>query len=142
MPVNEVDVAYQWIQATLSGDSTLQSDAPGGVWRAEAPDGTTPPYVAITYMPQQSKDVEVFGGRAYSELYFEVCAAGPAANLSGIASAAAQIETLITITQQTAITGGTIMSSVRNAPVESDPLIEGERWNATGGLYRVRIKST
>lgn len=143
MAGNELDIAYQWMQSTLAGDTTLQGYAPGGVWRAEAPDGSAPPYVTITYQPQQSKDEVVFGGgRAYSELYFEVYAAGPAANLPGIANAASRIDTLLTIAQQTSITGGTLMKSIRTQPLGTDPLIDGERWNATGGLYCVMLKAS
>lgn len=143
MAAHEVDLAYQWIQATLSQDGTIQADAPGGVWRAEAQINTPAPYVTITYQPQQSRDEIAFGGvRVYSDLYFEVCASGPAADLSAIASAAAQIDALLKVSQQTAITGGTILASYRTAPVEEDPLIDGERWNATGGVYRVMIKAS
>lgn len=143
MPAHEMDVVYQWIQATLAGDSTLQSSAPGGVWRAEAPDGTASPYVAITYLSQQSRDEMAFGGvRVYSDLYFDVVAAGPASMLSGVASAAARIDTLLTVAQQTAITGGTVLASYRAQPSESDPLIDGERWNYTGGVYRVMVKAS
>lgn len=139
----EVDIAYQWMQSTLASDATLQGVAPGGVWRAEAPDGTSAPYVTITYQPHQSKDVIAFGGaRAYSDLCFEVCAAGPASVLSSIVSAAARIDTLLTVSQQTAITGGVLSASYRSAPVEEDPLIAGIRWNATGGAYRIMIKAS
>lgn len=143
MSANEVDVAFQWIQGTLSGDGTIQATAPGGVWRAEAQDGITPPYVAITYLPQQSRDEIAFGAvRVFSDLFFDVCAAGPASTLASIASAASQIDVLLTIKDQTAITGGTIISSYRTQPSESDPLIDGTRWNYTGGVYRVRIKAS
>lgn len=143
MPAHEMDIAYQWIQATLAGDATLQADAPGGVWRAEAESNTPSPYVAITYLPQQSRDEIAFGAvRVFSDLFFDVCAAGPASVLASIASAAAQIDTLLTVAQQTAITGGTILSSYRTQPSESDPLIDGTRWNYTGGVYRVRIKAS
>lgn len=143
MAANEVDVAFQWIQATLVGDTPLQGYAPGGVYRAEAPNATPAPYVTVTYLPQQSKDEYAFKGvRVYSDLYFEVCAAGPAANLSGIASAAAQIDTLLTVPQQTPITGGTLLASFRAQAFETDPLIDGERWNATGGVYRIMIKAS
>ncbi len=143
MAASEVDISYQWIQATLTGDSTLAGYIPGGVWRAEAPSGTTAPYVAITYQPNQSKDEIVFGGvRAYSDLYFEVVAAGPATTLQNIASAAGRIDTLLTVTQQTSITGGTILASYRAQPSEADPLINGQVWNYTGGVYRVMIKAS
>lgn len=143
MAGNEMDVAYQWIQSTLAGDSVLQGYAPGGVWRAEAPDGSSPPYVTITYQPQQSHDEYAFGGvRMYSELYFEVLAAGPVANLQNISLAAAQIDGLLTVSQQTAITGGTLMKSIRDQPLGTDPLIDGERWNATGGVYCLMLKAS
>lgn len=143
MAGNEMDIAYQWMQATLSGDLTLQGYAPGGVWRAEAQDGSTPPYITITFQPQQSKDEYAFGGvRAYSELYFEVLVAGPVANLQNISSAATRIDTLLTVSQQTSITGGTLMKSIRDQPMGTDPLIDGERWNATGGVYCLMLKAS
>lgn len=143
MAANEIDIAYQWIQATLVGDSTLSGYAPGGVWRAEAETNTPAPYVTITYQPGQGRDEIAFGAvRVYSDLYFEVCAAGPAANLPDIVNAAVRIDGLVTVPQQTAITGGTLLASYRVHPVESDPLIDGVRWNSTGGMYRVMVKAS
>lgn len=143
MAANEIDIAYQWMQATLSGDTTLQGYAPGGVWRAEAEANTPAPYITITYQPGQGHDEIAFGAvRVYSDLYFEVCAAGPASSLPNIALAAARIDTLLTVSQQTAITGGTILASYRAHPVSTDPLIDGERWNSNGGVYRVMVKAS
>jgi hypothetical protein len=143
MAANEIDIVYQWIQATLVNDSTLTGYAPGGVWRAEAEASTPAPYVTITYQPGQGRDEIAFGGvRVYSELYFEVCGAGPAKVLATIANAAARIDALLAISQQTAITGGTILASYRTQPVETDPLIDGERWNSNGGVYRVMVKAS
>lgn len=143
MAGNEQDIAYQWIQSTLAGDVTLQGYAPGGVYRAEAPDGTTPPYITITFQPQQSKDEIAFGGvRVYSDLYYEVLAAGPATTLANITSAATRIDTLLTVSQQTVITGGTLIASYRSQPLNTDPLINGEIWNASGGIYRLMVKAS
>lgn len=140
---SEVAVALSWLYSTLAQDTTLSGYAPGGVWRAEAPDGTTPPYTIITYQPQQSRDEVVFGGgRAYSDLFFEVCTAGPANVTQTIANAATRIDTLLTVAQQTAITGGTLLASFRSAPVEGDPLINGEVWTNMGGVYRIMIKAS
>lgn len=143
MAGNEIDIAYQWIQATLSGDSTLQGYAPGGVWRAEAETNTPAPYVTITYQPGQGRDEVAFGAvRVYSDLYFEVCGAGPASSLPNIVLAADRIDELLTVDQQTAITGGIILASYRAHPASSDPLIDGVRWNSNGGVYRVMIKAS
>lgn len=139
---NEVDIAFQWIQSTLTGDSTLQGEAPGGVWRADAPAGTAGVYIAVTHQSSQGRDGTVFGGgRAFSEVYFEIVAAGPATSAQTIASAAARIDTLLTVAQQTAITGGTLISSFRTQPLEADPLINGVIMNNNGGLYKIVVKA-
>ena len=143
MAGNELDIAYQWIQATLANDTALQGYAPGGVWRAEAETNTPAPYVTITYQPGLGRDEIAFGGvRVYSDLYFEVCGAGPATALQNIVNAAARIDALLPVSQQTAITGGVILASYRVQPASSDPLIDGVRWNSNGGVYRVMVKAS
>lgn len=143
MSTHEVALALGWIVPTLSGDTALQGYAPGGVWRAEAPPGTAVPYVVVMFQPTSSKDETVFGGgRAYTDLYFHVFAAGPAADGQQIANAAARIDQLLTVPQQTAITGGTLIASYRAAPIESDVILDGSTWSNFGGEYRVMVKSS
>lgn len=145
--MTEMTMVLDWMYSTLAGDATLQSYAPGGVWRSEVPVGTdndpTPtPYVVIVYQPQQSRDYPVFGGaRAFSELFFEVVIAGPVTNWQTLASGAARIDQLLTIAQQTAVTGGTISASYRVQSIELDPLIAGEIRTDTGGVYKVMAKA-
>lgn len=140
---HEVALALGWIVPTLSGDSTLSTAAPGGVWRAEAPPGAATPFVVVMKQQSGSRDGLVFGGgRAFSELCFHVFAAGPAANGQGIASAAARIDTLLTVSQPTAITGGTLIASYRTAPIESDVLLDGVVWTNIGGEYHLMCKSS
>lgn len=98
--------------------------------------------MAVLYKPQQGKDALVFGGRAYAELYFDVFAAGPGADDTTIANAAAQIDSLLFVEQPTAVTGGTIISSYRTSPIESDMLITGEVWTNIGNEQCVRCKSS
>lgn len=142
MATHEVYLSFQWLYATLSGDATLQGYAPGGVWRAEAPPSTATPYVIIAHQPSSGGDKIVFGGaRAYSDMLFQVFAAGPAKSTQAIANAAARIDSLITTTQ-IAVTGGTIMASFRAQPVEEDPLIDGELWSNLGGVYQIMAKGS
>ena len=143
MSANEVALTLEWLYGTLSGDGTLSGYAPGGVWRAEAPPSTTPPYVIMSYQPSQSHDEIVFGGaRAYSDLYFEMLAVGPAKVTQTIANAAARIDTLITVATQTSVTGGIIMASYRTQPSEADVIVDGEMWTNIGGIYRVMVKAS
>lgn len=143
MSTHEVALALGWIVPTLSADTPLQGYAPGGIWRAEAPPGTAVPYVVVMHKQPQSKDEIAFGGvRVYSDLYFDVFAAGPAADGQQIANAAARIDQLLTVPNQTAITGGTLIASYRTSPIESDVILDGSTWSNFGGEYRVMCKSS
>lgn len=144
MPTNnEVDMTFQWIQSTLSQDTPLQADAPGGVWRADAPAGTAGVYIAVTHQSNQGRDGTVFGGsRAFTEVFFEVVAAGPATSAESVANAAARFDVLLTVAQQTAIPGGTLMGSFRVQPIASDPLINGVLMTFNGGLYKSMVKAS
>ena len=143
MSASEVGLALQWLTSTLSSDGTLSGYAPGGVFRAEAPPATPPPCVIMTYQSSQSHDEIAFGGvRAYSDLIFDIVASGPSKGTQAIANAAARIDTLISVAQQTAITGGTIIACFRVAALETDVLVEGEMWTDMGGTYRLMIKAS
>lgn len=141
-------MVLDWMYTTLASDTQLQGLAPGGVWRSEVPTGTdtapTPvPYVVVTYQPHQSQDVIAFQAvRAYSELYFEVVIVGPVTDWSTLTLGAARIDTLLTIGQQTAVTGGTISAGYRTQPIEVDPLVAGEIQTNTGGVYKFMAKAT
>ncbi len=137
----EIDLAFAWLESTLSGDSTLTGYAPGGLWRTFAKPGTTAPYTIMNY--QDGTDNVVFGGsRAYSEMHFRVVIVGPAADMQAILNGAARIDTLLTLATQTNVTGGKILASYRTQPVSMDELVEGEVWNQTGGVYCVMVKAS
>ncbi|SRR6266516_2076191 len=139
----EIAVAISWLYSTLNGDSTLHTSAPGGVWRAEAPPGTATPYVILIYQQNPSHDEIVFGGgRAFGDLFFEIVATGPAKVTQTIASAAGRLDTLLTVSQQTSISGGTLLACYRTQSSESDPLINGETWTNMGGIYRIMMKAS
>lgn len=139
--MSEVAVALSWLYSTLSADLQMQELAPGGVWRTEAPPSTAAPYIILTFQPQPSRDELEFGGRAFSDMFFEVCAVAPAKTTQTTANAADRIDILLTVKQQTTITGGTLISSYRTQPYEVDVLIDGEPWTNIGGVYQIRIKA-
>lgn len=141
MATHEIALSLEWLYATLSGDNTLMGYAPGGVWRVEAPPGTATPFVVIAHQSGSSTDTVAFGGvRLFSEMLFRVEAIGVAKNWTALTNAASRIDALLTVTQQTAVTGGTILSSFRVQPTEDDPLIEGGVQTNIGGIYKIRAK--
>lgn len=140
---SEVAVALQWLYSTLNGDTTLAGYAPGGVWRGEAPPATVTPFVTMIYQPSSSHDEVVFGGgRAFSDLHFDVLAVGPAKVTAALANAASRIDTLLTVGAQTNITGGVLLACFRSSPMEGDPLIDGEVQTNMGGTYRLMLKAS
>lgn len=136
----ETSMVYTWISSTLSADSTLQSEAPGGVFESFALPGTTMPYAMAEY--RNSTDYMAFGIRSHSELHFEVTVVGPFAVKATVESAAAQVDTLITVTQPTAITGGTIMSCTREDEISKDIWVDGQKCRLAGGTYKIFAKAS
>lgn len=137
----ESALGLTWMESTLSSDVTLQSLAPGGVLQTFALPGTTAPYMLVKYI--SGNDHVVFGGgRAYSEMRIHAIVTGPLSALSTIQSAAARIDTLLTLTSQTAVTGGIIIASFRDQPINQDEYVDGQKWSTIGGEYCVMAKSS
>jgi len=141
-PSEEMATALAWLKSTLAGDAKLMSYAPGGMSRTFAQPGVIPPYVVVQHQPGGS-DYVVFGGsRAYSDIIFRVVAVGPTKNMQDIVNASARIDVLLTKSEPTTVTDGTIISSYRQEPVSEDVLVDGEVWNSMGGMYLVRAKAS
>lgn len=130
----ETAITFAWIESTLSGDTTLQGYAPGGILQTFALPGTTAPYMLVKYL--SGKDYPVFGGgRAYSDMRFRVLVVGPLGSQQTLASAAARIETLLTVTSKTAVTGGAIIGSFRDQPASEDEWVDSAKWHVDGAEY-------
>lgn len=91
---HEIMYGYQWLEATLSADSTLAGYAPGGVWRALAPPSSLAPYVIVAFHAG-TDSVTMNGFRMLDDLVFQVKAVGPASETAQITSAAGRIDALI-----------------------------------------------
>ena len=142
MSTHEIDIGYSWIYSTLTGDETLMEMIPDeDCHRHFAPPSTPQPYLVMDYRPPggtAGADVQKFGGRAYTDLLFELRATGPSKLYTEIALAASRVDDLLQGTN-IAVSGGTIMACFRHEPIEEDVLIEGEAWCNLGGAYRMLI---
>jgi hypothetical protein len=134
----ETTAGFQWLYNTLSADSTLQTDAPGGVWRGLAPPGTATPFVILSL--QSGKDVITANAvRVFDDDTFLVKAVGPASNNAGVLAAASRIDALLGRTSGQ-VTAGAILACYRETPISIDELVNGELWSNLGGLYRLIIQ--
>jgi len=140
---HEVALAFEWLYSTLSGDATLSSLAPGGVYRALAPPQlTTTPYVIFGFM-SGTDTVTMNAYRIMAELTMQVKAVGPASSVAGVYQAAEQIDVLIGLVRTyTNLPAGYSLSCWRQSPLEVDELVDGELWTNCGGLYRIQIEQT
>jgi hypothetical protein len=137
--MSEVALGLAYLTSTLSGDSTLTGYAPGGVHRKVAPPSAVTPFMTIRYLPG-GRDAPVFGGgRAYSDLLYEVKVCGPASNTATLVSAAKQIDEIITTANPVSVTGGTIKACFRDQPIQDDEEPDGAQWSCFGGVYRMFI---
>lgn len=140
---SEAMLAYGWIYSTLAADATIKSLATGGIWRGEAPDNTAMPYIIILHNTGQSRDGAVFGGgRAFTDMRFQVFGVGPAKLTDSVSSIASRIDDLLKVDDPVNVSNGTIIASFRTMPLEADPNINGEVQTNIGGEYRIFAKST
>ena len=134
-------MGFQWLMSTLKGDTTLMSLAPGGVYRAMAPQTATPPFMVLSY--QGGSDVTTFNGyRIMDDLVFQVKVVGPASLTPTLVQAASRIDTLIGGPTRGTLSTGYILTCYRQSPFELDELVNAVLWSSFGGLYRLEIQST
>lgn len=141
---HEVALGMAWMMSVLRANSPFVAAIPGGLWRAKVPAEATPPLAPPPYgvlIHQAGTDNMAFGGRAYANMLIQAKVVGPSTQSTALEAAAALMDTLLTLTGQVAVTGGTIMSCYRSQPLQLDEDVAGEEWMNIGGLYRLMAKS-
>ncbi|HEX2615457.1 MAG TPA: hypothetical protein VHL10_08175 [Nitrososphaera sp.] len=137
--MSEVALGLAYLKSALANDATLSGYAPGGIRRAMAQPQAPAPYITIKHQ-DNGMDAPVFGGgRAYSDVYFEVKVWGPASGTAALINAADRIDTLISTAIPVAVSGGTIKACFRSQPLQSDEDPDGEQWSYFGGIYHMFI---
>ena len=139
MSTHEVIIAFEFLYATLSGDSTLASYATNGIWRGMAPVSTQPPFVVMGFM---SGTDTLTGNRVrlLSNPLIQVKASGPSSMTTQLGQAASQIDTLLKRVSGTT-SDGLIHSCYQESPLMLESLVNGVQWTDIGGLYRLQIQS-
>ncbi|MGH2510530.1 MAG: hypothetical protein ACRDHZ_24410 [Ktedonobacteraceae bacterium] len=140
---NEAYLGFQLLYSLLAPDPTLQSFAPGGVFRDEADPGTATPYVIVIMQSPGADSLTMVGVRLLTNPLYQVKAVGPSSLSSQIANAAAQIDTLLggeDGLKNQSIAGGFIAALYRESPLMVGELVNGEKWQNIGGLYRLTIE--
>jgi hypothetical protein len=130
-------VVEQIIYSTLSGDSSLTSLAPGGVWRGVAPIGTTGVYVVFNSMGES--DVYAMAARAYTESDYQIKAIAPGESALPAWNAAERIESLLT-DKALVMPTGRLLACRRNSVISLTESNGGEEYQHAGGIYRITVQ--
>jgi Protein of unknown function (DUF3168) len=122
------------IYTLLSGDATLTSLAPGGVWRGVAPVSVTGTFVSFTKL--DSQDDYTLGMRATSLATYQVKAITPGESAVPAMDAAARIDALLT-DATLSLDAGRVLSVRRSQTNELDENDGGERYQHAISQYRI-----
>lgn len=122
------------IYARLSGDATLTSLAPGGVWRGVAPVNTDG--VIVVFTQASENDLYTLASRAISESSYLVKAVAPGETATPAWDAANRIDVLLNDYAMTLDTG-TVLSIRRERVTSFTELDGGEQYQHAGGYYLI-----
>lgn len=147
MSTHEVVIALSWLNTTLTGDATLSSLAPGGVYRALAEpidnsgNPIATPYVVFGLQSPGNDTLTANAVRLLTNPLYQVKAVGPSSATEAVGLAASEIDDLLKRTAGS-VTGGLVSACFREQPLELDELVNGEQFINIGGLYRLQIQQT
>lgn len=138
----ETAIVAKWLYTTLSGDATLMSLAPGGVFDVIAPKGTAYPFVQFQF--QAGTDLMVIGGyRVLVNSVWMVAVIAQTEELGDVFPAGDRIDALLHRQSGTVTGEGLILSCVRERPVNPPPWPEnGLVYRRYGGDYRIQVQES
>lgn len=120
------------LYARLAGDATLAGLAPGGVWRDNAPLGTTGVIVTFTFV--SGIDQYTLADRALTRFNYLVKAITPGESAVPAWNAANRVEALLT-DQPLPISTGSVMSVRRDSIISMTETDGGETYQHAGAYY-------
>lgn len=139
--VVEVVEAYEWLDATLKGDATIQSlvGNPARVHEHPAPQGTVSPYITVQSMAPL-EDLDVVGAhRVWTEGLFLVRAVAETASIKVVEPIAKRIDELLHRSGG-ATADGRVVSSTREEAFYLPEFTNGKSYRHLGGVYRLYIQ--
>lgn len=124
----------QMLFATLSGDATLSTLAPGGVWRGVAPE--TAEGTVVVFSQVSGLDTYTLADRAFTRSTYQVKAITPGPSSAPAWAAADRVDVLLNDAALT-LTTGSVMACRRESVVSLDETDGGEQYQHAGGTYTI-----
>lgn len=124
----------QMLYARLNGDATLRGLAPGGMWRAVAPESVTG--TVVVFQQLAGTDTYTLADRAFTRSIYQVKAITPGESSAPAWSAAERIDVLLN-DANLSLTGGSVMACRRESVVSTAETDGGEMYQHAGGIYQI-----
>ena len=122
------------LYARLTGDATLASLAPGGVWRGTVPETVAGTFVTISNV--SGIDDYTFGVRATTTWSYLVKAVTPGESTISALDAAARVDALLSDYALT-MTTGRVLSIRRDQTIALTETAQGETFQHAGAYYQI-----
>lgn len=129
-----------YLKATLDGDSTIISNAPGLAWRSLADDGTPTPFTIFNWQGGKGDSITVNGRRIFTRVVYKVEAVGPIENYAAIAATAGRIDALFALVRNAFTANANIYAIKRTQAISRDEMVKGFRWAHLGGLFELEVQ--
>ena len=136
MPGNETALVDSWISATLLASTDVTDIVSTRVYLDVAPETAAFPF--IIYQLQDSSDVRGVGTfRVMSDTLYVVKGVAAVASFALLGDLAEAIDAALNTITPEAVTGGTIIGSVRENPFRLTEKDGGQEFRHLGGIYRI-----
>lgn len=133
--MSEISATFQWLNSALAN-----LGATGGVYRGAAPAGAVGPYVVVTlYGP--SDVMGVAGARLWSNNTWLIEVWGYDDGEGTVDTVATAVDTALHQKRNIGVTGGVIVSSVREQARLGFELVGNAMWVHQGGVYRIETRA-
>lgn len=138
----EITVADTWIYGKLAADATLTALIGGAtprIYRAMKPEAAAFPCVVFSYMPggQDVRGVGTFNIMVNG--YWLIKAIDRNNSAAAAATISDRVDTLLHGSSGS-VTGGSVLSCVRDEPVAYVEFLDGAQYQHVGGVYRVIVQ--
>lgn len=140
--MSEDTVAAAWINTVLDADTSLKTQAPGGIYDSEAEPGAA--YPLVMFIPQ-SPGVTIKGVNTTIiglNMLWQVVGICAGKSYDPVRPVQDSIDRLLHGVTSATVPGGIIMSCVREQAFRLAPIQGGRDYRYLGGIYRILAQAT
>jgi hypothetical protein len=138
--IETVEIAEEWLYATLSTDTALAALVSDRISGTLSPELLVMPYV--TFLMQSSRDVSAVGGiRISTDNLYIVKAVAQTSTWDDLTPIASRIDYLIHRPGSVMIEGGGSLTCTRERVHQLAEVDEGLQYRQLGGVYRIRASA-